>query len=57
MLLKYAEANAFKVNTSGAPNKFPKWGRRAKAAGPILGGAPAPVMCSASIRSVGLCTF
>ena len=37
MLLILAEANAF--NTSGAYNGFPKWGRRPKAAGAILGRA------------------
>ena len=37
MLLILAEANAF--NTSGAYNGFPKWGRRPKAASPLLGGA------------------
>ena len=37
MLSRYEEANAF--NTSGAHNKFPKWGRRPKATGPTWAGA------------------
>jgi hypothetical protein len=54
MLLKFAEANAF--NTSGTHNEFPKWGRQPKASGRIWGGA-APIKCSASIKSIGICTF
>ena len=46
MLLEYVEANAF--NTSGAHNEFPKWGRRPEAA---------PIMCSSSMKSIGLRIF
>ena len=54
LILEYVEANTF--NTSGAHNKFPKSGRRPKAAGPFGEGRPeeAPIMCSASIKSIGL---
>ena len=45
MLSKQVVANAFNtsggnaLNTSGAYNEFPSWGRRPKAIGPIWGGA------------------
>ena len=49
MLLILAEAN-FLYNTSGAYNDFPKMG------GPFGEGRPeaAPIICSASIKSIGL---
>ena len=43
MLLVLVDANA--LNTSGAYNEFPEWGRRPEAA---------PIICSTSIESIGL---
>ena len=53
MLLILAEANAF--NTSGAYHEFPKWGWRRSPPAPFGEGRPeaAPIICSASIKSIG----